>query len=436
MILSLPIKSSFFRLMTSGCRDCARYVCLVNIFFLCAVPLAYGQTESGIQFSGFATLGVSSENKDDLGFLRDGTQSKDPSRNTSFFPDSTIGGQLSFAFADDWRATSQLVYRDRPRYKLDESLELAFLGYRPTSGLDIRLGRVAVDMFQLSDFRRVDYANLSVRPPTEVYGWILPVSIDGGDVAYGFSKGTGFWRFKLQYGDSKPILEFPDGSELVEANFNDFVVATLTFDVDVWRVRVSYSQATPSASPLSFLGTLYDVGDLVTGPVGEEATALADAFSDASGAKVRYSQASLGYDDGDWIIDTEFTYITTTGAIIPTGTAGYLSAGRRIGAFTPYAFYSRFFTDQELYESNVDWSQSGFEVLRDAAIATLNGVQIEQHTQALGVRWDIATKVAFKAQWEQTHIEAGKFAAWAHTNDRSSSSTMVNLFSFAVNLVF
>lgn len=436
MILSLPIKPYLFRLMTSVCSDCARFVCFVNIFFLCLMPLANAHTKSDIQFSGFATLGISSENKDDLGFLRDGGQSKDPSRNTSIAPDSSLGLQLSYSFLDDWRATTQLMYRDRPRYNFDESLEFAFIGYRPFSGLDLRLGRVAVDMFQLSDFRRVDYVNLWVRPPTEVYGWILPSSINGADAAYSFSYGRSFWRFKLQYGDSKPVLEFSDGSEIVEAEFNEFVVATVTLDMDAWRMRLSYSQATPSASPLSFLSILADIGNLVPGPVGEEATFLAKTFSDASGAKVYYSQASLGYDDGDWLANTEFTYITTTGAIIPTGTAGYLSVGRRFGAFTPYAMYSRFFSDQDLYKSTTDWSQSGFEALKDAAIASINGIQVEQHTQTLGLRWDLAPKLALKTQWDHTYIEAGRYSAWAHTNGRALKGTTVNLFSVALNLVF
>ena len=410
---------------------------LLSLLLLVGFTLSVSvQAENRVQFSGFATLGLSAENKEDLGFLRDGGQSKAPSRDVSLSPDSIIGAQLSSSFSDTWRATMQLVYRDRPRYGLDESLELAFMGYRPVRGLDIRLGRVAVDMFQLSDYRRVDYANLWIRPPTEVYAWILPSSIDGGDVSYSLSDQNRFWRFKLQYGNTEPVLEFPDGSELVETDFNDLLVGTLTLDVDEWRIRVSYSQGTPSSAPLELVSALEQVGALVSGAVGEEASNLAKRFTDAKGGLVRYSQLSLGYDDGNWLFDTEVTRVDTSDAIIPTGIAGYVSLGRRFEQITPYAVYSRFFTEQSLYVSDVDWSASGFQLVRDSAIATLNGVLIEQHTYTLGLRWDFVPKMALKAQWDNTHIAEGKFALWAHSNDRAVDSTTVNVFSFALNLVF
>ncbi|MFY0640137.1 MAG: hypothetical protein JXR16_03750 [Bermanella sp.] len=399
------------------------------------MPLSV-KADNSFQFSGFATLGITSENKDDLGFLRDSNQSKNPSRDLSIHPDSIIGAQLSSAFADNWRVTTQLAYRDRSEYELDDGLELAFLAYRPVAGVDLRLGRVAVDMFQLSDFRRVDYANLWMRPPTEVYAWILPSSIDGGDMAYGFSNHIGFWRIKLQYGNTKPNLEYPDGTELIEAKFNDFLVATFTLDFDAWRLRLSYSQATPESTDRGLIPSLTQAGALSTGPVRDEAALLANRFLNASGKKARYTQASISYDNGDWLLDTELAKVTSTGAIIPTGMAGYMSIGRRIGEITPYAVYSRYDSDQELYVSQVDWSTSGFEPLRDFAIGIINGVQIEQHTSSVGVRWDFAPKMAFKAQWDNTHIEKEKFALWAHSNDRSLNDTTVNLFSFALNFVF
>jgi len=427
MILSLPIN----RIM---------HVCITVFYMLLMLIIVSptAQASSNVQVSGFATFGLSSENKDDLGFLRDSNQSKDPSRDISLRPDSIIGVQASSAFATNWRATTQLVYRDRPRQGLDEAVELAFLAYRPISSLDMRLGRVAVDMFQLSDYRRVDYANLWVRPPTEVYAWILPSSIDGGDFAYSFSRGSYFWRVKLQYGNTEPVVEFPDGSQVLDTEFNDFLVATVTLDFDAWRTRLSYSQAKTAASSPGFLFGLKELGDIVPGPVGEEATQLASRLLSASGEEVRYTQASLGYDNGDWILDTELASIDTTGALIPTGIAGYLSVGRRFNELTPYAVYSRFVSDQDLYVSTVDWSATGVEGvgLRDAAIASINGVQIEQYTSSLGLRWDIAPKIAFKGQWDRTYIEKGKYAAWAHTNGRATADTTVDLFSFALNFIF
>jgi len=406
------------------------------LLIMALIAPAQALAEKGFQYSGFGTLGLSVEKEEDLAFLRDSNQSKDPEKDGSLHPDSILGMQFSSGFASDWRATAQFVYRDRPKQSLDQATELAFLGYRPMPDLDMRLGRMAVDMFQLSDYRRVDYVNLWVRPPTEVYAWILPSSIDGADIAYSFDHGPYFWRFKMQYGNTEPILEFPDGSDSVKTEFNDFLVATLTLDFDVWRARVSYSEATTAASTPGFVAGLAQVGAFVPGPVGDEATALYNRLLSASNREVRYMQASLGYDDGDWLIDTEFTRIATSEALVPTGVAGYVSVGRRFEKLTPYVVYSRIDSDQDLYVSTVDWSATGFAPLRDAAIATINGVQIEQYTHSLGVRWDVMPKVALKAQWDRTHIESDKFAVWAHQNGAASEDTTVDLFSVALNFIF
>lgn len=144
----------------------------------------------------------------------------------------------------------------------------------------------------------------------------------------------------------------------------------------------------------------------------------------------------MGYDNGEWLLDMELARLSTSGALVPTGTAGYLSVGYRSGAFTPYAVYARFLSDQEPTESTADWSLTPFEGLRDAALGTFNGVLIEQYTHSLGLRWDVAPKMALKAQWDRTYIEKEQFALWAHRNGRADRDATVNVFSFALNFIF
>lgn len=392
--------------------------------------------DSNFQYSGFGTFGLTLEHEDDLAFLRDNNQSKDPEKDASPLPDSILGLQLSAGFTPQWRATTQFTYRDRPEQDLDAITELAFIGYRPVPDLEIRLGRVSVDMFQLSDYRRVDYANLWVRPPTEVYGWILPSTIDGGDITYSYVDEGFFWSFKLQHGDTSPLLEFPDGSDSAEIEFNDYVVATIALDYQVWRGRISYSRAKPKSDTPPFIFALQSLGGILPGAVGEEAAWLSDRLLSSASREVRYWQASLSYDDGDWLIDTELTRLSTSGSIVPTGIAGYVSVGHRVGVFTPYAVYSRYAPDQDPYESKVDWSASGFEILRDAAIGTLNGVLIRQYTHTLGVRWDLDTGLAIKAQWDRSYIEKHQYALWAHANGKAHSDARVDVFSIAFNFIF
>ncbi len=422
-----------------------RSLCACLLTLACVIPgTLYAETD--LQVSGFGTLGLSVETEDDMGFLRDSNQSKDPEKDGSIHADSILGLQLSSRFAEDWRATTQFVYRDRPEQGLEEATELAFIGYRPAGNLDLRAGRMAVGMFQLSDYRRVDYVNLWVRPPTEVYAWILPSYIDGADAAYSFAHGDYFWRLKVQYGDTKPVLESPSGEQQFDTEFNDFLVGTLTLDFGNWRTRLSYSQSKTAASVPGFVAGLDYLAATDLGAVGQEAAELGARLRSASGKQVRYTQASASYDNGDLIVDTEIARLSTSGALVPTGIAGYISVGHRFDSLTPYMVYSRFDSDQHTYRSSANWfavppvpagptSIPAF-VFREAALGSLNGVMIEQYTHSLGVRWDVAPKIALKAQWDRSYVEAEKFAIWAHRDGRASSDAKVDIFSAALNFIF
>ncbi len=390
-----------------------------------------------VHLSGFGTLGVALEHHADLAPLRDNNQRKDPGKNINT-ADSILGVQLATALSDQWRATAQWTWRERPEQGLDESTEWLFLGYRPRPEWDVRVGRVAVDMFQLSDFRRVDYANLWVRPPTELYAWILPASLDGGDVAVDIRDGERYWRFKLQYGKTDPWLDAPDGTQTFHTEFNQFLVATATLDYENWKGRISYSQARTADSVPGFVPALSGLAAIpgIPGPVGQEAAELARRLS-TSAERVRYWQGSLGYDNGEWILDTEVARQTTSGTFAPTGTAGYVSVGYRRGNWTPYLVHARFFPDAEPFESQADWNAvPGIAGLRDAALDIINGVLISQRTWSLGARWDPAPRYAFKMQWDHTRVASDQYALWAHRNGRSHEDAVVNILSFSLSFVF
>ncbi len=404
------------------------------------------KAEPDLQVSGFGTLGLSVEREENLSFLRDSNQSKDPEKDGSILPDSILGLQLSTRFAADLRATTQFVYRDRPEQGLEEATELAFLGYSPIFDLDLRAGRMAIDMFQLSDYRRVDYANLWIRPPKEVYGWILPSSIDGLDAAYSFARGDYYWRFKLQYGETDALLEAPDGSQAFKNEFENFIVSTLSLETGLWRFRLSYSQADFPVGTSPLVPVLEGIS-LVPGLIGDEAQSFADRLRGQTSGEVRYWQASAGYDDGTWIADLELAYLSATRTWVPTGKAGYLSIGRRYDNVTAYGVFARFYGDQTPVKGRADWSPLPditapdgqvytAEFIRDVSVASINGPLLEQYTFSLGLRWDVAPKVALKVQWDRTKIEAEQYSLWAHEANRAASDSIVNLYSVAFNFIF
>ncbi len=55
----------------------------------------------------------------------------------------------------------------------------------------MRLGRLPLPVFLVSDFRQVGYANTWIRPPIEVYGQVPLDNVDGLDVLYNGERGPG-----------------------------------------------------------------------------------------------------------------------------------------------------------------------------------------------------------------------------------------------------
>ena len=392
--------------------------------------------DPNFSYSGFGTLGFSFEEENHLALLRDSTQNKNPDKDVSFQSDSQLGLQFSYRFSPQWQATTQFVLADKVDSSLDAATEWAFIGYSPLPDIDIRAGRLSLDMFMLSDYRRVDYVNPWIRPPRELYAWITPYSIDGVDIAKSISTKNVFWRLKAQYGASQPTIETPEGKTRLETELNEFLVLALTGETGNWEGRISYARFTTAKSSPGFLPALSGIG-MSPGPLGEEASYLANTLSASSERHVSYWQLGAGYDDGRWQFHSELARLSSASALLPTGSSGYLSAGLRIDDLIPYLSYSRFKPDRDPFTSSADWNAiPEISGLRDAALGVLNGPMINQQTVSLGIRWDLARRMAVKAQWDHTKLEANGYALWAFDSDAQLSDRTVNVVSLAFNFIF
>ena len=53
-----------------------------------------------------------------------------------------------------------------------------------TPGIALRAGRMGAPFFAVSDFRDVGFANVALRPPTDVYNQVPVSHFDGADASY------------------------------------------------------------------------------------------------------------------------------------------------------------------------------------------------------------------------------------------------------------
>ena len=133
--------------------------------------------------SGFGTLGAVVTHSDDLQFRRVGVEAPS-TKSVDFAPDSVMGVQTNFRLGDSAEAVLQVVSRESPKNNYLPRASLAFLSYSPSPESTLRMGRLRLPIFMLSDSIDINYAHPWVRPPVEVYGLSPFSDLDGIDFFY------------------------------------------------------------------------------------------------------------------------------------------------------------------------------------------------------------------------------------------------------------
>ncbi len=382
------------------------------------------------KFSGFGTLGATSAGDDELYFKRDLSQ-EGQDGGISLEVDSLIGFQLDTNFTSRLRGTAQVVIKERPEQHVSESIEWAFLGYQINSNWEVRAGRMAVDIYLLSEYRDVGFAYLWARPPVDFYGSMTISKFNGADLTYTNKINQGVLQFKVFTGSTQSNLNNIQG--LFKVTLNEIIGTNLSYETNDWKL-----QATIATSSLAEIK-----GDTLL-PFIEEL----QSFSNVSGVKEtidnldshnnRISFYSLGasYDKDKWLTQTEISYLQSDVPTIASYVNGYLSVGRKINTITAYTIIATTKSTEEPYQVNIS---SGVNPKLDSLAQTsqllFNNSQMDQSSLSIGARWDILPRIALKAQWDHNWIKADETFLWAQPLHPGKDKEMDTL-ALSVNFIF
>lgn len=396
--------------------------------------------DSGItnHFSGFATIGVTSNSNDELIFRRDVTQ-KDGSRDgkPDWKSDSLLGLQWQTQWSYQLETTAQFVIKDRVENDLGNSLEWGFLRYRPLESLDLRIGRMGSDIFMLSDYRQVGYALPWVRPPHDTYGLFSFHHFDGVDILKRIELGDSNLNLKAFYGrlnQKYPLERY--ANSVYKLGFEGGG-GSISWERNEWKARYSYADVNVdnnNVKPLS--DALASVA-----PIWPEAGDLSQSLVTRA-KSLRFQQLGLIYDNNTWWTQAELSRLISEADVISGTRHFYISAGRRIDAFTLYAIKGfihshnavRHITAPATYPEPIN---SQLQSLANVTENTFNGGRSDQQSATLGVRWDFASKKALKLQVEHFEIDKYGSALWlkAHQN-AVPRDEIANVLSLSLDVLF
>ncbi len=369
-------------------------------------------------FSGFGTLGYVATNTDEALFANP-SQPGGVGKSGGFGPDSKIGAQVNAKANSVFSATVQGVAQTNPKGEFRPGLEWAFIKAQATPELALRAGRIGLPFYMVSDYINVNYSNLWLRPPHDVYGQVGFNHFDGGDAIYQTTLGGATVTGQVFYGST--TVHSP--SAVIHARHEVGLNFTAEFESGI-TVRLGRAQAklTVETAPLAgLLGTLEAVGF----------PALANEIS-VENKDASFTGAGVSLDHDNWVGSIEYTKRKTSSYVAST-TGWAITGGYRLGKFTPYAVVSKLKVDS--YNVNNTIPAVGplvpLKMGVDGLLATQN---IAQKTDSIGVRWDAWKNIAVKAQYD--HIKPDNGPGLFNRVNAGFGDSAVNVYSVSVDFVF
>ncbi len=394
-----------------------------------------GTTGSQLRLSGFGTVGVAHlEEPQGWSYRRDISQSVNRSAN-SVDLDSRLGLQVNYAPTAQFEFVAQAVIEPRAEASnASDSIEWAFAAYRPNANWTLRVGRVNLDAFLLSDHHSVGFSYTFARPPVEFYGQ-LPSTLDGADLARAWNDGGTLWRVKAFGGRTTSISD----TDRIGVRPITGLMASREADGLMLRASVIHARIAnnpPELQPL--LDALSQFSSLPVADVAAQAAALR-AHLDINGASSTYWSLGAQYERGAILWSAEVTRVTGISAF----SAGYATVGRRIGPVTVFGLLSAVATDGSAVEPQAweaelapilgpDLAQQA-QGLANGAATALNSIPSRQRALSIGARWDINGQIALKTQWDHIRTDANGTALWGGSTLDAARS---NVASVVLDFIF
>lgn len=394
---------------------------------------------AGLRVSGFGTLGLVHANAPDGWGLRRDISQPGHGGGTRADVDSRLGLQLNYAPSAQFELVGQFIAARRSSYgQLSDGIEWAFAAYRPNSEFTLRLGRLNMDQFLVSDYRNVGFAYMSVRPSVEFYA-TLPGSFDGADVSRTWQSGGARLRAKLFAG--RTHTGDLDANARIEVK--PTVGVMLSREAGGLTLRAGLTRSVVVDDGASLKPLLDGLAGLATLPVpavAAEAQALRARVL-STGEPVIFAALGAQYDASAWQAAVEFN--RTSGPPGAQFRAGYASIGRRFGAWLLYTGVSAITSPDSAVDTPAWAAQlepvlgpalaQQVQLLGHSAAYAVGKSKANQRAFSLGTRWDLHPQVALKLQWDRVRIEANGGRLWSRS---TLAAGRADVISAAMDFVF
>ncbi|MDN2708169.1 hypothetical protein O0880_01895 [Janthinobacterium sp. SUN118] len=394
-----------------------KHVLLLLLAMPLAISHAYAEDAASgptVKISGYGTAALTMADTDSAQFARP-NQASGAGRSARTGVDSNLGLQASVTVNPWLSATAQGLARKDGEDDFGAELAWAFAKAKVSDSFSVRIGRMGLPVFMISDYRNVGYANTMLRPPGEMYSQVPLNSIDGIDGTYQFSAGDTSVTTQLALGSTKATLATgPDSTVHVKGKS----IVALNVVAEHGPVTVRFGRAETkltiddSPSQNTLIASLRAAG---SGYKFAQLGALADALV-VKDKKASFTSVGLGLDWNNVLLQSEYAK-RKTDSYVSDSTSWYVMAAYRIGAFLPYYSHASLKADGRVNNTVPAACPPGYPAACTPTLRALAaGVdtmantrnQLEQSTDSIGVRWDFHRSAALKVQIDRIKPKNGQ----------------------------
>ncbi len=375
-------------------------------------------------FGGFGTLGAAYHGSEGLIYRRDLEQAKGyEGGRIGFRGDSRLGVQAAARFDSRWSALVQAVSRLDSEGGWEPQLSWTFLRFTPSDVLDIRLGRLGVDIYMDGDSRHVGYAFTTARPSSEVLGIVTQDLFDGMDVTLRHPVGTGVASLRLYGGRSR-------GSA--------FLYGTRFTPPEAFRTGLTAEWASENLTVRLAWGDVHTENDDALAPLAGALAALPVPLAQVRASQIDESHhltfMGVGalYQRGPFFAQGLLSHLSFSQFPRYEGWNANLVLAWRVGSFKPFLSWSHLWFDPQ--ESRSLTLSAPFSALQAAYDRTVQRLTMDQQTFGVGVRYDFARDYALKFQIDR--VLADRSAILIDKSGMPARDVGMTLYSIALDFVF
>ncbi|MEY8263044.1 MAG: hypothetical protein RPR98_02465, partial [Bermanella sp.] len=194
-----------------------------------------------LSLSGFGTLGVVSSDSKQYGYRTDLDQSRGSFNGNPQFTSSVLGLQLDYPLGVTTDLVFQSVYNNQHDPSLNTTTRLAFVRYTANPNWSLRVGRTALDLFLLTEYRDVGFGYVWAHTPSEVYGLVPYRYLDGADITHSLKINRLNLRSKLFVGTNTADLASYENRESVK--LSDMIGLSFNLEASHWSLQYRYTSA-------------------------------------------------------------------------------------------------------------------------------------------------------------------------------------------------